>query len=112
MAACIYTDADNTLWDTDAVFREAQLGLLNDVENLSERSLSRSDRLEFLREYDQAIALRHHSRLKYPPSLLVRALRAGLSGTAPDEAAARVVAVGAVPTSYEQAALESFANTL
>ena len=56
MAACIYTDADNTLWDTDAVFREAQLGLLNDVENLSERSLSRSDRLEFLREYDQAIA--------------------------------------------------------
>lgn len=112
MAACIYTDADNTLWDTDAVFREAQLGLLNEVEKLSERSSNRSDRLEFVREYDQAIAARHHARLKYPPALLVRALRAGLSGTTPDEAAGRVVTEGSVPTSSEELALESFANTL
>src|SRR5215469_3043537 len=112
MAACIYTDADNTLWDTDAVFREAQLGLLNEVEKLSDRSTSSTDRLGFLRQYDQAIAVRHHARLKYPPALLMSALRAGLFGASPEEAAARVVAEGSVPTSSEQLALEAFAKTL
>lgn len=112
MAACIYTDADNTLWDTDAVFREAQLGLLNEVEELSNRSASSVDRLAFVRQYDQAIAVRHHARLKYPPALLVSALRAGLFGESPDEAAVRVVAEGSVPTSSERLALESYANTL
>jgi putative hydrolase of the HAD superfamily len=112
MDTCIYTDADNTLWDTDAVFREAQLGLLGEVETQCERTTRRSDRLEFVREYDQAIAARHHARLRYPPALLMRALRAGISGTSPDDAAVRVVAEGSVSTPAEQAALESYAKTL
>lgn len=30
----LFTDADNTLWDTNAVFIEVQLGLLRAVENV------------------------------------------------------------------------------
>lgn len=112
MDVCIYTDADNTLWDTDAIFTDAQLALLREAEALANRATSRSDRLEFVREYDQAIAARHHARLKYPPALLIRALRAGLSGVAPDEAGGRVVADGAVPTPAEEGALETYASTL
>lgn len=112
MDICIYTDADNTLWDTDAVFRDAQLALLKEAEALAERTVSRSDRLQFLRDYDQAIAARHHARLRYPPALLIRALCAGLSGVSPDEAAARAVAEGSVPTVAEQAALERYADSL
>lgn len=112
MNAWIYTDADNTLWDTDALFAEAQLALLKAAEELSGIQCAASDRLEFVREFDQAIASRHHARLRYPPALLVRALREGLSGYGPEPAAQRVLAQGAVVSELETAPLAIYAQML
>ncbi len=93
------TDADNTLWDTDGVFRHAQLRLLSDVKKQIPGAVnSEEHELAFLRCYDQAIAERHHSGLKYPPDLLVRALTIGLSGATADKAATKVIAK---PSSFE-----------
>ncbi len=86
----VLTDADNTLWDTDSVFREAQMGLLKAVKSLIPGPKV-SNQLAFLRSYDQAIAKQHHSGLKYPPDLLVRALILGLAGEKPSKAASKVV---------------------
>jgi len=97
----IYTDADNTLWDTNSVFAEAQLALLSVAEDIASHQLGGADRLAFLRQYDQAIAQRHHARLRYPPGLLVRALVLGVQGLSPDVAAARVVS-GSTPLSSEE----------
>lgn len=77
----ILTDADNTLWDTDSVFAGAQIGLLSIVEELTAKQCLEEDRLGFVRRYDQAIAAVHHAHLKYPPSLLVRALEMALAGS-------------------------------
>lgn len=83
----IFMDADNTLWDTDTVFARAQLGLLGAVETAMGVALSDLDRLAFLRAIDQAIAVRHHAGLRYPPQLLVRATELALGGMKADEAA-------------------------
>jgi putative hydrolase of the HAD superfamily len=85
-------DADNTLWDTDAVFRKAQLALLSLVESVTHRRSPTSDRLQFVRDYDQALALAHHLHLRYPPQLLVRALEVGLDGVPADIAARDAIA--------------------
>jgi putative hydrolase of the HAD superfamily len=82
----LVTDADNTLWDTDAVYRNAQLSLLDKVERLAGASSNAPDRLGYLREVDQRLSLGHHSGLRYPPALLVLALRARLGGTRVDQA--------------------------
>jgi hypothetical protein len=37
-ATYLFTDADNTLWDTDTVYAEAQLALLRDLELLTGHS--------------------------------------------------------------------------
>ena len=70
----IVTDADNTLWDTDAVFRDAQLLLLSRVESAVGAPCPEADRLLFVRRYDQALAQNHHLHLRYPPQLLVRSV--------------------------------------
>ena len=85
-------DADNTLWDTDAVFRAAQLTMLSLVESKLRRRCSAEDRLKFVREFDQELALAHHLHLRYPPQLLVRALEAGLEGEPADLAAHNAIA--------------------
>src|SRR5438874_137351 len=69
----ILADADNTLWDTDAVFAEAQIKLLSVVEQLTGLSCRNSQRLRYVRSYDQALASRHHLHLRYPPQMLVTA---------------------------------------
>jgi len=92
----VLVDADNTLWDTDAVFQEAQLLLLTRVEEEAGAACRAVDRLEFVRSYDQALALRHHLHLRYPPQLLARSVEAGLSGVDP-EAAAREAISGRLP---------------
>lgn len=89
------TDADNTLWDTDAVYREAQLALLADVELAVGVELASSNRLAFLREIDQSIAQAHHSGLKYPGELLARGLALRLCGK-PLKEAARIALHGAL----------------
>ena len=72
MAGLLVTDADNTLWDTNRVFAEAQLLLLQRIEAYASGFDEPRDRLEFVRRYDQRIAHKHVDGLKYPPELLVR----------------------------------------
>lgn len=83
----ILVDADNTLWDTDSLFAEAQLQLLESVEDAIGKRAKREDRLDFVREVDQAIAQSHHLGLKYPPRLLSIALAHSLLGLTPEQAA-------------------------
>lgn len=112
MSTWIYTDADNTLWDTDAVFAQAQLALLDAAERITGKQATATDRLAFVREFDQAIAIRHHQRLRYPPALLIRALSNGISGSSADAAAQRALAEGAVATEEEAEGLRSYSETL
>lgn len=74
----VFTDADNTLWDTDAVYADAQLSLLSDLESAYGGSIVEIDRLAFVRKADQGIALSHELGLRYPPRLLVEALLQGV----------------------------------
>ena len=90
-APIVLTDADNTLWDTDAVFAKAQLSLLTGVERATGKCVSGSGRLSFVREYDQAIAARHHLHFRYPRGMLARALRLGLECIPPSKAAHDIV---------------------
>jgi putative hydrolase of the HAD superfamily len=85
----VFVDADNTLWDTDGVFAKAQLRLLDAVESASSTTAP-TDRLDFVRRIDQALAERHHLGLRYPPRLLALALAWALAGDDP-EAAAKAV---------------------
>lgn len=88
----VLVDADNTLWDTDAVFRDAQLLMLSLVETQTQSTCKASDRLAFIRAYDQALAQKHHLHLRYPPQLLVRSVEAGLAGLAPEAASQQAIA--------------------
>lgn len=83
----VFVDADNTLWDTDSVFADAQIKLLDDVERSVGSSCSTRDRLTFVRAADQELASLHHDGLRYPPALLVRALSLALDGLEPIRAA-------------------------
>lgn len=70
----LLTDADNTLWDTNAVYANAQLSLLDAIESILGVQLVVSDRLSFIRNADQRIAKSHEAGLAYPPRLLIRSL--------------------------------------
>lgn len=83
----VFLDADNTLWDTDQVFRSAQLALLDEVEIRVGQKVEDGDRQAFVRAIDQALAERHHDGLRYPPTLLVRAISRALAGEAGSQAA-------------------------
>ncbi|MGW9946522.1 putative hydrolase of the HAD superfamily [Rhizobium leguminosarum] len=91
----VLIDADNTLWDTDGVFAEAQLGLLDAVEHAANLAGPKADRLEFVREFDQELAQRHHLGLRYPTRLLIDALTLGLRGVGSQEAVRRAWSNGA-----------------
>ncbi|MER9947352.1 HAD family hydrolase [Mesorhizobium sp. M0047] len=86
----VFIDADNTLWDTDAVFAGAQLALLRAVESRVGIVTPQADRLLFVRAIDQALAERHHAGLRYPPRLLVRATELALRGVQANDAARAV----------------------
>lgn len=88
----VFTDADNTLWDTDSVFANAQACILSVVEDKIGARREVLDRVGFVRRYDQALATVHHLHLRYPPILLAFALAAGLRGVAPEEAAKSALA--------------------
>jgi putative hydrolase of the HAD superfamily len=107
-ATWIYTDADNTLWDTNSVYAEAQLGLLKRAEQIAGKRTPSPAPLEYLRQYDQGIARQHHSHLRYPPSLLIRALVKGLQGEPRETAVEHVLTYGAVPTEDEKCAVDTF----
>jgi putative hydrolase of the HAD superfamily len=78
--ATVFLDADNTLWETDKVFADAQLRLLGAVEALLGQQAEAEDRLAYVRQIDQGLAERHHSGLRYPPELLGYALALTLRG--------------------------------
>jgi putative hydrolase of the HAD superfamily len=102
----VLTDADNTLWDTDSVFANAQTGLLAVVEKAIQKECREENRLAFVRRFDQALAANHHAHLKYPPMLLVRALALALDG-ADAKTAADSVLRGKGPASIlDQCAVE------
>jgi putative hydrolase of the HAD superfamily len=92
LKAHLFTDADNTLWDTDEIFASAQLGMLREIEKLTGREAPRDeDRgLAFLREVDQKIAKAHPDHLRYPPALLAQGLAMVLGGCGVGEAVARL----------------------
>lgn len=76
----VVTDADNTLWDTDALYAKAQLGLLESVASELKVSSLPEDPLAFIRMIDQELASQHHLHLRYPPDLLVHATGMVLEG--------------------------------
>jgi putative hydrolase of the HAD superfamily len=80
--AHLFTDADNTLWDTDAVFAAAQLEMLREMERRTGHNApDDEDRgLAFLRNVDQRIAATHPEYLRYPPGLLAQGLAMALAG--------------------------------
>lgn len=82
--AILITDADNTLWDTNKVFADAQLNLLAGIEEAffpQKPSTIKGDRLAYIRSIDQALARSDHRGLKYPPLFLVREIVKSLGGT-------------------------------
>jgi len=99
----VLADADNTLWNTDSVFAEAQLILLAAVDPDVAR-LPREQALAHVRQFDQSIAEIDHRHLRYPPSMLVRVLELGADGLDP-KTAARRVASGAVRAKLSDAAV-------
>lgn len=83
LAPVVFTDADNTLWDTDGLFAEAQLELLASVEGRA-REPSGIGRLEHIREIDQKLAESHHQGLRYPVRLLAIAAAHNQAGSTVD----------------------------
>lgn len=75
----IFVDADNTLWDTNQVFADAQLALLASVETAVGSKAAEDDRLTFVRTFDQAIAEKHSDHVRYPPYLLATSLALALT---------------------------------
>lgn len=91
----ILADADNTLWDTDSVFADAQLAMLANVDQHFPGG-EHLDPLAHVRAYDQALAQIDRRHLRYPPMLLVRALALGNLGH--DAAAAARMAIAQRPS--------------
>jgi putative hydrolase of the HAD superfamily len=94
----LFTDADNTLWDTDSIYAGAQLGLLRDLETLTGRLAAPTEDggLAQIRSIDQGIAARHTDGLRYPSKMLVRAVISWLQGTPGDDAVSEALASGGV----------------
>jgi putative hydrolase of the HAD superfamily len=93
MGRTLFTDADNTLWETNAVWARAQLVLLRDMEQVADAPAPAADDdgLAYLRAVDQRIAAVHPDGNRYPPLILGRALRFALSGDTADDAARRAL---------------------
>lgn len=90
LRAFIAIDADNTLWDTNAVYATAQLALLSEIEDLM-GATAPGDRLAFLRGVDQDLALRHPERLRYPVRLLAQSLARALEARDASDAAQDII---------------------
>ena len=114
MKAHLFTDADNTLWDTDSVFAAAQLEMLREVEKLTGRTApDHEDRgLAFLRTIDQRIAAEHPEHLRYPPALLAQGLALVLEGERIEDAVARVTAPNLAPTNAFEPAQSRFFDAI
>lgn len=87
----ILADADNTLWDTDAVFASAQLKMLASIDPRFNNAPF-DGAIAYVRRYDQALARYDHRHLRYPPAMLAKALALGTCGVDPILAARKIVA--------------------
>ena len=85
----LVTDADNTLWDTNAVYAEGQLILLERTEEALQQTTGIVDRLGFVRAIDQQLAVLHGHDLRYPSELLALGIANAIAGATPEEAARR-----------------------
>ncbi|MGC3524725.1 HAD family hydrolase [Pseudomonas aeruginosa] len=74
------SDADNTLWDTDQIYINAQLKLLAIIEESLGIQAVTSSKLQYIREIDQKISTLHHLGLRYPTEILISALSRRLQG--------------------------------
>lgn len=94
MTPVLYSDADNTLWETDAVYRRAHLWLFGEAVARSGITANVDDPVGFVRAIDQELAESHPAGLRYPPSLLVNQLLRRMSGGeyAPPEGLANEIA--------------------
>lgn len=112
----VLADADNTLWDTDARFAKAQLRLLDVIELHVDTTCEASDRLGFVRAYDQAVAKEHHLHLRYPVWMLAEALAMGLRGDEPEKTAKALVhrseSSAVLPEAARNDAIQAFTSTL
>jgi putative hydrolase of the HAD superfamily len=79
------TDADNTLWDTDAIYRAAHSSLLEELA-VKLGIDAPTDGVAYVRQFDESLALAHPLGLRYPVELLVRAVAVGLQGAEVSEA--------------------------
>jgi putative hydrolase of the HAD superfamily len=104
----VFTDADNTLWDTNAVFAAAQLSLLARIESAIDAKTPAADRLGFVREVDQFLAEGHYANLKYPPRLLAASISLVLLGKRPSLAVREVLSgvASSVPKTVDIGAVE------
>jgi putative hydrolase of the HAD superfamily len=102
------TDADNTLWDTDAVYRSAQLALLADVERALGVTVKDTDRLRYVREADQALAAADHRGFRYPVSALVCALAERLGGNSLRDAVRAAVKCASPRSRTNEAVAEDY----
>jgi putative hydrolase of the HAD superfamily len=93
LKAHLFTDADNTLWDTDKIYASAQLDMLRQIERMIGLKAPHEEGqgLAFLRGVDQKIASAHPDHLRYPPVLLARGLSMVLGGRPVDEAVAQLI---------------------
>lgn len=75
----ILTDADNTLWDTNSVYRDAQLEYFDEITRIVGTKAQIPDKLAYLRNIDQGIASKHKDHFRYPPILLAEELYRSLN---------------------------------
>lgn len=93
MAFVLIFDADNTLWDTNAVFQAAHIAMLEVFEQAQLLAHAPSH-IASLRAIDRAL-MRHYGRHEYDFKTLVAALAYHyLHGFSPDQAAAYAAAKG------------------
>lgn len=105
----LLTDADNTLWDTNAVYAKAQLHLLEKIESYVGHSIGTGNRLGFVRGIDQSLALQHAKGLRYPPILLAASiLSVGFGEASSEEAVSLSLAGRLSSTLAEQFATELY----
>jgi len=82
----LVTDADNTLWDTNSIYAEAQLSFLSDIEKVVGQECQVPERLAFVRRLDQGLALKHEMHLRYPSAHLAAAVENALLGYPTEQA--------------------------
>jgi putative hydrolase of the HAD superfamily len=104
----LIVDADNTLWDTDDVFADAQRAMIDALERHGH--VLPGDKLAFLREVDGRM-FEYHGRFEYDfrmlPEALIQAVAQGHADIDPG-----IVPVLDEPSSDAVEAYEAFSSTL